>query len=297
MVIAFGYMTNVADDATRRFAETMLYWRGRLRISEVQDFAGVSERTARAWVGRWRGRGLLPLFRQNRYRALLPVEGFDPGTPASDLNRALSLLVATEESPGNPFASVAPAGAGHDLLISGRMPRGPTRAMVGAYLDRQPVELLYAAKSGLQEFVFFPAALVRTRGRFHFRGYRTKGCELRGAALEERFVDVVPARSVEAHRLEGGDDVEFVGLDADREWNEFESEKFRLSAELTQEERLCYEHQYGIADKGVLKMRERRALMVYIRQELAERRCWRRDGASVPVWRIPGYSGNPDNTE
>lgn len=60
--------------------------------------------------------------------------------------------------------------------------------------------------------------------------------------------------------------------------------RFRLSSELADEERVCYEHEYGIADAGFLLVKERRALMNYGRQGLSERRCWGRDGASVPIW-------------
>ena len=54
--------------------------------------------------------------------------------------------------------------------------------------------------------------------------------------------------------------------------------------ELSEDERLCYEHEYGIADSGVLEVTRRRALMTYVEQELFERRCWRRNGESVPIW-------------
>ena len=40
-------------DVARRYAETMLYWRGHLRAREVQDYLGVSERTARSLIDRW----------------------------------------------------------------------------------------------------------------------------------------------------------------------------------------------------------------------------------------------------
>ena len=63
-----------------------------------------------------------------------------------------------------------------------------------------------------------------------------------------------------------------------------ESPRLFLCAELSEEERLCYEHEYGIADSGVLKVEQRRALMHYVLEELSERRCWRRDGTSVPIW-------------
>ena len=44
----------------RRFVENMLYWRRYLRAQEVQDFLGVSERTARSLIRGWRIDGIFP---------------------------------------------------------------------------------------------------------------------------------------------------------------------------------------------------------------------------------------------
>ena len=64
----------------------------------------------------------------------------------------------------------------------------------------------------------------------------------------------------------------------------FERREFTLCPELSDDERLCYEHEYGIAESGVLVVTQRRALLRFVVQELSERRCWRNDGSSVPVW-------------
>ena len=141
--------------------------------------------------------------------------------------------------------------------------------------------VLYAAKTGREEFVFHPSALVRARGRYHLRGYRSHGRDRAGSWLDDRFVDVVPARAIEARPAQ---DASFVGLQDDADWNTIEKRRFVLSAQLSDDERLCYEHEYGIADTGVLRVTQRRALMPYVLQELSERLCWRTDGSSVPVW-------------
>ena len=143
------------------------------------------------------------------------------------------------------------------------------------------MNLIYAAKTGIQEFVFSPSALVRSRGRYHLRGYRADGRDAFRKPLDGRYVDVVPARAIEASRATTAT---FVGLDGDADWHTFEEGRFSLSAELSDEERLCYEHEYGIAETGFLSIKERRALMNYVRQELSEHRCWRRDGTSVSIW-------------
>lgn len=265
----------------RRFAETMLYWRGHLQAKEVQDYLGVCERTARSLIANWRSDGILPRYRHGATRRLVPAEDFDPGPPVTDPNVALSLLLVADRSTGNPFGPVALAGGGHDLAFSTRVASRATREIVAACLERKAVWLLYAAKPGRQEFVFHPSALVRSRGRYHLRGYRAEGRDGVGRRLDDRYVDVVPTRSIESRRV---DETVFIGLDNDTEWNTIESYHFVLSSDLSPEERLCYEHEYGIAETGFLKITHRRALLVYVVQELSERRCWRRDGTSVPIW-------------
>ncbi len=272
----------IYDDIGRRFAATMLYWRGHLQAREVQQFLGVSERTARSLIRGWRTDGMLPPYRAaGARRRLVPSASFDPGAAVTNPNAALSLLLAAEATPGNPFAAVVLPDGGHDLAQTAPIATDAIRNLVAACLDRQPVWLLYAAKAGRQEFVFHPSALVRSRGRFHLRGFRSHGGKGLGLPLDDRFVDVVPARAVEARPVE---DVVLVGLDRDADWHAFDTREFRLSSALTDDERLCYEHEYGIADTGVLKVIQRRALMPYVAQELAEHRCWREDGSSVPVW-------------
>lgn len=267
----------------RRFVETMLYWRRHLRAREVQDFLGVSERTARSLLRGWRLDGILPPYRAADGRRLVPAPTFTPDPVVTDPNGALSLLLVADRQPGNPFSTVAPAAGGHDLALSAPIASRAIRNVVAGCLDRQPVWLLYAAKTGVQEFVFHASALIRTRGRYHLRGYRSNGLDHAGSHLEDRFVDVVPARAIEA-RLD--DQAAFVGLDGDGEWHTFERREFFLSVELSDEERLCYEHEYGIADSGVLRARQRCALMPYVVQELSERLCWRADGSSVRVWDV-----------
>ena len=272
------------------FALTMLYWRGHLRAKEVQDFLGVSERTARSLIGNWRRfDALLPPYRATAERRLVPTEDFDPGPAVTDPNAALSLLLMADGLPGNPFSPVAPLGGGHDLTLTASapsratMPSRATREVLAACLDRQAVWVIYAAKMGLQEFIFHPSALIRSRGRYHLRGYRAAGREVAtDVTLDQRYVDMIPARTVEAQRKA---DTAFIGLDGDDDWHAFEKAQHVLSPELSAEERLCYEHEYGIADSGVLRIEQRRALMPYVRQELSERRCWRRDGTSVQIWK------------
>ena len=98
-------------------------------------------------------------------------------------------------------------------------------------------------------------------------------------------MDVVPARAIEAWRPT---EAPFVGLENDDDWNTFEERRFVVSPELSEEERLCYEHEYGISETGRLEVRNRRALMPYILQELSERRCWRRDGTTTQIWDMEG---------
>lgn len=278
-------MEKLETEIALHFALTMLYWRGHLRVKEVQDFLGVSERTARGLIGNWRRfDGLLPPYRATAERRLVPLEAFDPGPAVTDSNIALSLLLIADRLPGNPFSPVAPLGCGHDLALTASVPSQAIREILAACLDRQAVWVIYAAKMGLQEFVFHPSALIRSRGRYHLRGYRTAGREVSTALpMDQRYVDMIPARAVEAQRKTA---IDFIGLEGDDDWHAFEETRYVLSAELSAEERLCYEHEYGIADSGVLKVRQRRALMPYVRQELAERRCWRRDGTSVPIWDV-----------
>lgn len=275
-------MGKLEGEAALRFAETMLYWRGHLKAKEIQDFLGVSERTARSLISKWRRfDAILPLYRPNAERRLVPTEEFDPSPAVTDPNVALSLLLVADRLPGNPFAPVTPHGGGHDLAISAPIRSRASRELFAACLDRHPVWLFYAAKTGRQEFVFHPSALIRSRGRYHLRGCRTEGRNAAGQAVDRRYIDVVPARTIESRRV---DQRPFIGLADDIDWHTFEERQLLLSSDLSEEERLCYEHEYGIADSGVLKVKERRALMPYVLQELSERRCWRRDGTSVPIW-------------
>ena len=264
-----------------RFAETMLFWRGRLRAREVQAFAGVSERTARNLLSEWRTGGLLPPYTPSAERCLIPVEDFDPDSLVTDPVTAFSLLLTAEHLPGNPFALFAPPGGGHDLSLTAAMPSGPTRKIIAACLDREAISLIYAARTGHQEFFFSPSALVRSRGRYHLRGHRADGRDALGERLDDRYVDVVPARAIEAWRTM---EAPFVGLESDADWHVLDERWFVLSPELSDEERLCYEHEYGISETGKLRVRKRRALMPYVFQELSERRCWRSDGTSVRIW-------------
>ena len=266
----------------------MLFWRGRLRAREVQDFAGVSERTARNLLSEWRTRGLLPPYRPSAERCLVPVEDFDPGSFVTDPVIAFSQLLVAHHLPGNPFALCALPGGGHDLSLTASVPSGPIRELVAACLEREAVSLIYAAKTGRQEFVFSPSALVRARGRYHLRGHRADGRGAFGEGLHDRYVDVIPARAIEAWRATAAP---FVGLENDDDWHAIEERRFVLSPDLSEEERLCYEHEYGISETGKLRVRKRRALMPYILQELSERRCWRRDGTSVRLWETEDAAG------
>ena len=174
-------MGRLEGEAALRFAETMLYWRGHLKAKEVQDFLGVSERTARSLISKWRRfDAILPLYRPGAERRLVPTEEFDPGPAVTDPNVALSLLLVADRLPGNPFALVTPLGGGHDLAISAPIRSRASRELLAACLDRHPVWLFYAAKTGRQEFVFHPSALIRSRGRYHLRGYRSEGLSAAG---------------------------------------------------------------------------------------------------------------------
>ncbi len=275
-------MGMLEDKMALRFAETMLYWRGHLRAREVQDFLGVSERTARSLIARWRRfDAMLPLYQPGAERHLIPSEEFDPSSAVTDPNIALSLLMVADHLPGNPFTWAVPHGGGHDVMTSYPIQSKAFHAVLAAYIDRQPIRLLYAVQEGYQEFVFHPAALIRSRGRYHLRGYRSEGRSATGRSLDPRYIDIVPARTIESRRTE---QIPFIGLEDDTDWNTFEERRFYLSSELSGAERLCYEHEYSVADSGVLKVEQRRALMHYVLEELSERRCWRRDGTSVPIW-------------
>ena len=276
---------SLRDRVGLRFAKTMLYWRGILRTRELQTFLEVSEGTARSLVRRWRRRDMLAPHRPGHARGLLPINGFEPGSYVTDPSIALSQLLTAHHLPGNPFAMSPMAAGGHDLTMIASIATPAIREIVAAGLARRPVWLVYAAKTGRQEFVFHPAALVRSRGRYHMRGYRSDGYAEARRRLSERYVDVVPARAVEAHMVDGS---HFVDLGDDPEWSEFERHRFFLSPGLSDDERLCYEHEYGIADRGYLVIPCRRALLPYVRQELAERRCWRGDGTHVAIWEASG---------
>ena len=90
-------MGKLEDEAALRFAETMLYWRGHLKAKEVQDFLGVSERTARSLISKWRRfDAILPPYRPGAERCLVPTEEFDPGPAVTDPNVALSLLLVAD---------------------------------------------------------------------------------------------------------------------------------------------------------------------------------------------------------
>lgn len=262
----------------------MLYWRGHLRATEVQDYLGVSERTARSLISNWRKFDeILPHYRPTTERRLVPTQGFDPGPEVTDPNIMLSLLMAEKYFPGNPFSTISLPDGGHDLSVTAPKQSKAFRELLAACLDRHAVWLFYAAKSGRQEFVFHPSALVRSRGRYHLRGYRSEGYRTDGRSLEPRFIDIVPTRAIESQRRER---IQLVGLDEDVDWNTIENRQYSLSSELSEKERICYEFEYGIAESGILKVVRRRALIHYVEEELSERRCWRRDGTSVRVWEI-----------
>ena len=274
-------MEDLIVRVARRFAENMLYWKGHLRAKEIQQYLGVSERTARTMISLWRDQGLLPAYRNYIQRRLVPLEDFDPGPCVTDPTITYALLLIAEDLPGNPFSSFGLPGGGHDLSLTAKISSGPSREIVAACLERKPLKLIYAAKAGIEEFIFSPSAIVRSRGRYHLRGFRADGRDAFMKPLDDRYVDIVPARAIEASPATAAT---FVGLDGDDDWNTIEECRFRLSPELADEERLSYEHEYGIAETGFLVVEKRRALMVYVRQELSERRCWRRDGTSVEIW-------------
>jgi len=278
---------NVGRRVSRRFAEMMLFWRGYLHARDIVDFAGVSERTARNLISDWRAIGLLPPYKASAKRRLVPDHDFDPGLHVSDPSTALALLLSAQNLPGCPFPREAIPEGGHDLSLSAAIPIVPIREIVAACMDRAAVNLVYASKTGMQEFVFSPSALVRSRGRYHLRGHRARGRDSHHKPLDDRYVDLVPGRAVEVWRAEREP---FIDLKNDEGWNTYDERRFILSSELSDDERLCYEHEYGIADSGVLSVRKRRALMPYVIQELSERRCWRRDGTAVRIWEIADFS-------
>ena len=267
----------------RRFAETMLHWRGRLRTEDLREYLGVSERTARRLISDWRGDGILSRGIPGSERGLAPGRRFAPDPSVTDPAVTLSLLLNWRDTPGNPFAECASSIDAHDLFLASPPPSGRIKEVIAALLDREASSLIYASKTGTQEFVFSPSALVRTRGRYHLRGYRDGGRDGFGRPLDNRYVDVVPARVIEAERTAS---MPFVGLDEDVDWHAQAERRLVLSVALGDEERICYEHEYGIAETGGLTIRLRRALMPYALQELAERRCWRSDGTSVSVWAL-----------
>ena len=274
-------MGHLEDKSGQRFAETMLYWRGSMRAVDVEEYLGISKRTAHTLISRWREKGILPRFRPGHMRYLVPTEDYSPPVEVQDASITFALLLAANHFPANPFSLSAPPAGGHDLSLSAKIRTNALRAIVEACLKREPITLIYLSKKHKQEMVFSPSALVRARGRYHFRGYRANGRDLLGRPLEDRYVDIVPARAVDAWF---DPESKFVGLENDRDWHEYEKQNFFLSSELTVEETLCYEHEYGISELGVLKVHNRRALITYIRQELLERLCWRRDGTYIKIW-------------
>ena len=104
----------------RRFVETMLYWRHHLRAKEIQDFLGVSERTARNLIRGWRIDGIFPPYRAADGRRLIPSPTFTPDPAVKDPNVALSLLLVADRLPGNPFSTFAPRGGGATTWLSRR---------------------------------------------------------------------------------------------------------------------------------------------------------------------------------
>ena len=274
-----GYLE---DHAGQRFAETMLYWRGEMRASDVEKYLGVSERTARTLISRWRNCGdILPRFRPGHMRCLIPVDGFSPPEEVQDPAITLTLLLAAEHFPANPFSSSPPIAGGHDLSLSAKIHTNALRSLIKACLERKAITLIYLSKRHKEEMVFSPSALVRSRGRYHFRGYRSNAQDLFANPLEDRYVDIVPGRALEAWF---DPESQFIDLANDKDWYEFEEQYFFLSEKLTEEETLCYEHEYGISETGFLKIQQRRALIPYIRQELLERLCWRQDGTFTRIW-------------
>lgn len=256
-----------------------------MRAADVQQYLGVSERTARTLISRWRDReGILPRFRPGHMRSLTPEEGFTPSTEVQDPVIMFALLLTAEHFPANPFAQVAPSDGGHDLSLSAKIHTQALKILVKACLERRTASLIYLSKNGKQEFIFSPSALVRSRGRYHFRGYRSNAYDNFVNRLEDRYVDIVPARTLEAWI---DPNAPFVGLEKDQEWHQFDEKRFVLSPDLTEEETLCYEHEYGISGKDMLKVKQRCALMPYVCQELSERLCWRRDGTSIKIWSEP----------
>ena len=200
----------------RNFAETMLFWRGYLHAQDVQEFLGVSERTARSIIGKWRDSHLLPPYKHSD-RKLMPPEGFKPSGDVSNTDIAFSLLLIASLSrtqhqdegnskgthqirrfAGIPFSHVPLLEGGHDLSISAKFPSRPIRQIVSACIRRQALHLIYLAKTGNQEFVFCPSALVRSQGRYHLRGHRSQGRDDSGRQLDDQYLDVVPARVIEA---------------------------------------------------------------------------------------------------
>lgn len=274
------------DKIARRFAETMLYWNGEMRASDIMDYLGVSERTARQRVSDWRhGNAILPDFRPGSMRSLTPIDEFTPSTEVMDPRITLALLMTADYFPANPFSSYPPVDGAYDLSLSAVKTRTETlRLIVKACIRHEAVFLIYLAKSGIQEFVFSPSALVRARGRYHLRGYRSNGQDSLYNKLEDRYVDVVLSRAIDA-QLDS--EFKFIDLGSDHDWHKYEQYQFALSPNLTKEETLCYEHEYGISDQRFLRVKERRALMPYICQELFQRLCWRQDGTSVKIWSEP----------
>ena len=72
---------------------------------------------------------------------------------------------------------------------------------------------------------------------------------------------MVPARAIEAWRAKNA---AFVGDKNDAAWHALETRRFILSTELSKDERLCYENEYGITERDYLEIEERVALMSYV---------------------------------
>ena len=86
----------------------MLYWRRHLRAKEVQDFLGVSERTARSLLRGWRIDGILPPYRAADGRRIIPAPTFTPDAAVADPDVALSLLLVADRPAGQPYCVARP---------------------------------------------------------------------------------------------------------------------------------------------------------------------------------------------
>jgi hypothetical protein len=146
------------------------------------------------------------------------------------------------------------------------------RALYAAAARRSAVHLSYAAKSGRQEIMFSPHALVRTTSRPHFRGYASYGPGSVG-----QYIDVIPGRVVDT---QPGLTKDYVGAHDDVDWYRRVAVEATLNPDLPDEVAASLRQEYAFADRLRIQ-RLRAATAPYVCEWLKRRRLY---GLGVTLW-------------